>query len=200
VDVGRWAPDARERLQDAALALFSENGYEATTVAQIAERANLNRATFFRHFADKREILFGGEDVLGALFADTIRQAPDDADVSECLASALKAADAVMTPEQRRRAAQRRKIAEASVEVRERGLLKTAGIANSVVGSLLERGVEDLTARLGAEMLILAFSVALRSWIESATDEPFSQYSAAALARLRERTLQLGEDIPASPA
>jgi AcrR family transcriptional regulator len=198
--MGRWAPDARERLQDAALELFSENGYEATTVAQIAERANLNRATFFRHFADKREILFGGEEVLSGLFADAIRQAPDDADVSACLAGALKAADAVMTAEQRRRAAQRHRIAEASVEVRERGLLKTAGIANSVVGSLLERGVEDLTARLGAEMLILAFSLALRRWIESATDEPFSQYGAAALARLQERALQLGQGTPAFPA
>lgn len=198
--MSRWAPGARERLQDAALELFSENGYEVTTVAQIAERANLNRATFFRHFADKREILFGGEEVLGELFADAIRRAPDDADVSECLAGALKAADSLLTPEQRRRAAQRRRIAEASVEVRERGLLKTAGIANSVVESLLERGVEDLTARLGAEMLILAFSVALRTWIESAIDEPFSQYSAAAFARLQERALQLGKDLPAPPA
>ena len=63
--MSRWAPDARERLETAALDLFAENGYEETTVAQIADRAGLNRATFFRHFADKREVLFGGEDVRG---------------------------------------------------------------------------------------------------------------------------------------
>ncbi len=74
--MGRWAPNARERLETAALDLFAENGYEETTVAQIADRAALNRATFFRHFADKREVLFGGEDVLAGLFADAIRAAP----------------------------------------------------------------------------------------------------------------------------
>ena len=75
--MSRWAPNARERLEDAALDLFVENGYEETTVAQIADRAGMNRATFFRHFADKREVLFGGEDVLTGLFADGIRADPD---------------------------------------------------------------------------------------------------------------------------
>ena len=83
--VSRWAPDARERLETAALDLFVENGYQETTVAQIADRAGLNRATFFRHFADKREVLFGGEDVLTGLFADGIRAAAPAATVTECL-------------------------------------------------------------------------------------------------------------------
>jgi AcrR family transcriptional regulator len=75
VQVSRWAPDARERLEAAALDLFVENGYEETTVAQIADRAGLNRATFFRYFTDKREVLFGGEDVLAGLLAEGIRAA-----------------------------------------------------------------------------------------------------------------------------
>src|ERR1700677_5355772 len=99
VTVSRWAPDARERLETAALALFAENGYEETTVAQIADRADLNRATFFRHFADKREVLFGGEDVLAGLFADAIRAAPPGAALTECLQAALAAAGVVMTPQ-----------------------------------------------------------------------------------------------------
>src|SRR5215469_7084979 len=99
--MGRWAPDARERLEDAALDLFVENGYEETTVAQIAERAGLNRATFFRHFADKREVLFGGENVLAGLFADGIRAAPHEATLTECLQAALAAVEVVMTPHRR---------------------------------------------------------------------------------------------------
>src|ERR1700739_2289081 len=99
--VGRWAPNARQRLETAALDLFVENGYEETTVAQIADRAGLNRATFFRHFADKREVLFGGEDVLGGLFSDAIRDAAPDATPTECLRPASTAADAEMTPPQR---------------------------------------------------------------------------------------------------
>src|ERR1700730_12839066 len=101
VTVSRWAPDARERLETAALDLFVENGYEETTVAQIAARAGLNRGTFVRHFADKREVLFGGEDVLAGLFADAIRAASPDATLAECLQAALAAVEVVMTPHRR---------------------------------------------------------------------------------------------------
>ena len=103
--MSRWAPNARERLEAAALDLFAENGYEETTVAQIADRAGLNRATFFRHFADKREVFFGGEDMLAGLFGDTIAAAAPDATIIECLQAAFEAAGAAMTA-QRAKAAQ----------------------------------------------------------------------------------------------
>src|ERR1700735_5470533 len=99
--MSRWAPNARERLETAALDLFAENGFEETTVAQIADRAGLNRATVFRHSADKREVLFGGEDVLAGLFGDGIRAAPPGASLTECLQAALAAAGVAMTPELR---------------------------------------------------------------------------------------------------
>src|SRR5260370_24353495 len=96
--MSRWPPDARERLETAALDLFVDNGYGETTVGQIADRAGLNRATFFRHFADKREVLFGGEHVLAELFADGIRAASPDATLTECLQAALAAPDDAITP------------------------------------------------------------------------------------------------------
>ena len=68
--MARWEPNARERLERAALALFTERGFDATTVAEIADRAGLTKSTFFRHFADKREVLFGGQDLLVQLFSD----------------------------------------------------------------------------------------------------------------------------------
>src|SRR6202161_1580890 len=107
VPVSRWAPNARERLETAALDMFAQNGYEETTVAQIADRAGLNRATFFRHFADKREVLFGGEDVLAGLFADAIRAASPDATLTECLQAAVADAGAALTPHQAAKAGQR---------------------------------------------------------------------------------------------
>ena len=81
--VSRWAPDARERLETAALELFVENGYEETTVTQIADRAGLNRATYFRHFADKREVLFGGEDVLGVAVGFGVDRDGADAEAAQ---------------------------------------------------------------------------------------------------------------------
>jgi len=189
--MSRWAPNARERLETAALDLFVENGYEETTVAQIADRAGLNRATFFRHFADKREVLFGGEDVLSGLFADAIRAASPDATFIECLQAALAAAEVVMTPHRRATAARRVLVVAANSELQERGLLKRARIANSITAVLRERGADELTARLGAEMGILAFSVALGQWMEANDGEPFPPFATAALRDLQTRAAEL---------
>ena len=188
--MSRWAPDARERLETAALDLFVENGYEETTVAQIADRAGLDRATFFRHFADKREVLFGGEDVLAVLFADGIRAASADATLIECLQAAFAAAEVAMTPEQRARAAQRVLVVAASIEVQERGLLKHARIARSIRTALRERGADELTARLAAEVGMLAFSIAVERWMGSEKDEPFPLHAAAALSDLQVRAAE----------
>src|ERR1700761_2905458 len=155
--VSRWAPDARERLTDAALELFVANGYEETTVAQIAERAGLNRATFFRHFADKREVLFGGEDRLAGLFADGIRAAAPEATLTECLQAAFTAAGGAMDPEPPGRGG----AAAAGCGGAERGgggrrLRTPARTAGPTRAALRARGRDELTARLGAEVGMLA--------------------------------------------
>jgi AcrR family transcriptional regulator len=191
VTVARWAPDARERLEAAALHLFVENGYDETTVAQIADRAGLNRATFFRHFAEKREVLFGGEDVLAGLFADAIRAASPDATITECLQAAFAGAEAAMTPQQRAKAVQRVLILAANTELQERGLLKHARIARSIAVALRARGADELTARLGAEVGMLAFAIALERWMEADDDEPFPLHAAAALSDLQTRAGEL---------
>ena len=190
--VSRWAPDAREHLEAAALDLFVENGYEETTVAQIADRAGLNRATFFRHFADKREVLFGGEDVLAELFAEGIKAAATDATLIECLQAALAAAGVAMTPHQRARAAQRVLVVAANSEVQERGLLKHARIAKSISTALRERGADELTARLAAEVGMLAFSIAVERWMKADHDVPFAVHTAAALSDLRVPAAEIG--------
>jgi AcrR family transcriptional regulator len=192
VAVSRWAPDARQRLETAALDLFVENGYEETTVAQIADRAGLNRATFFRHFADKREVLFGGEEVLAGLFDDAIRGASPEATLTECLHAALAAADAALTPQQRAKATQRVLVVAANTEVQERGLLKRARIAGAISAALRARGADELTARLGAEVGMLAFRTAFERWMEADDGEPFALYAEAALNELQVRAAELG--------
>ncbi len=189
--MSRWAPNARERLETAALDLFVENGYEETTVAQIAERAGLNRATFFRHFADKREVLFGGEDVLAGLFAEGIRAAAPAATPLECLRAALAAVEVVMTPHRRATAAQRVAVLASASELQERGLLKHARTGQSITAALRERGVDELTARLSAEVGLLAFSVAFGRWMKANDGQPFAPLAAAALSDLQARMAEL---------
>ncbi len=87
--MSRWEPNARGRLEQAALELYVERGFEQTTVAEIAERAGLTERTFFRHFADKREVLFAGAGTLRELLVSAVAGAPASAAPIEAVAAAL---------------------------------------------------------------------------------------------------------------
>jgi AcrR family transcriptional regulator len=190
--MGRWEPNARERLERAALALFTEHGYEATTVAQIADRAGLTKSTFFRHFADKREVLFGGQDLLSGLFADAIRAAPPAASTADCLDAALQAAAAAFTPDRHDLAPQRQAVIAAHSELQERQLLKRARLASAMAEALCARGADDTTARLAAQVGVLAFSTAYARWAAPENQQPFTEIAHAALRDLRARATVLG--------
>src|SRR5579885_2356991 len=90
--MGRWEPDAVGRLRAAAMELFHTQGYDQTTVAQIAERAGVTARTFFRYFADKREVLFAGSEELQRAMVDGLMAAPEGAAAMEAVAAALDAA------------------------------------------------------------------------------------------------------------
>src|SRR5215469_13715779 len=76
-DMSRWEPNARGRLEQAALELYCERGFDQTTVTEISERAGLTERTFFRYFADKREVLFWGQEHLRDLYVRAIVAAPE---------------------------------------------------------------------------------------------------------------------------
>src|SRR5271169_521895 len=123
--MGRWEPNARGRLEQAAMELFIERGFEQTTVTEIAERAGLTERTFFRYFADKREVLFWGAGALQEILVSAIEDAPEDATPIEALAASLAAAGTLL--QERREAARRRQaVIAANDELRERELVKLA--------------------------------------------------------------------------
>ncbi len=191
--MGRWEPNARERLERAALALFAEHGYDATTVAEIADRAGLTKSSFFRHFADKREVLFGGQDMLVKLFTDAIRSASPSATTASCLAAALEASAAAFTAERHDLAEQRRAVIGANPELRERELLKRARLSSAMADALRARGADETTARLAAEVGVLAFSTAYARWATPDNREPFAEIAQAALRDLQARATALGD-------
>jgi AcrR family transcriptional regulator len=192
--VGRWPPDSRERLEQAALDLFGRHGYSETTVAEIAEHAGLNRATFFRYFSDKQEVLFGGEQVLSELFEHSVRAAPAGLSTAEYIERALRAAQSVLTAEQFPKAAQRAAIAAANPEVRERALMKNARMVQVIANALADRGVDALDARLAAEAAMVAFTTALGRWLAKQRFTPFAGYATRAWADVRESLRHVGED------
>ncbi len=144
--------------------LYGERGFEQTTVAEIAARAGLTDRTFFRHFADKREVLFWGAAALQELFVSTVASAPDSAAPIDAVAAALEAAGAALQ-ERREGARQRQAIITANAELQERELIKLAALASALAGALRQRGVADPTASLTAEAGIAVFKVAFERWV-----------------------------------
>jgi AcrR family transcriptional regulator len=182
--MGRWEPDAVGRLQQAALALYGERGFENTTVAEIAEHAGLTKRTFFRYFADKREVLFLGSEALEELFVTEVAEAPESAAPLDAVAAALDAA-AAMFEQRREFAARRQQIIAANPELQERELIKLASLAGAVAKALRVRGVDDPAAILTAEAGITVFRVAFERWVDEANRQPLQRLVRESLDELR---------------
>ena len=182
--MGRWGPDTRGRLERAALELYLERGFEQTTVAEIAGRAGLTERTFFRHFADKREVLFGGAALLQALIADAVMAAPGSVAPMEAVALGLEAAAAVF--EERAAYSRRRQhIIASNAELQARERSKLAALAGAVAEALRRRGVAESEAALTAEAGILVFRAAFERWIGEANPHGWTQLVRASLRDLR---------------
>jgi AcrR family transcriptional regulator len=192
--MGRWEPGARERLVVAAVDLFTEQGYDATTVAQIAERAGVTKSTFFRHFPDKRELLVAGQETLSRLLTEGIAEAPGNASPLEAVAAGLERASAAMGRVSREFAPRLKAAVAASAELQERDALKSVSLAAAMTTALVARGVPDPTAALAGELGILAFKRGYAQWSEGDRDpgDELSGYILAALGELRAASASLG--------
>ena len=182
--MSRWQSDARGRLEQAALQLFVERGFEQTTVAEIAKRAGLTERTFFRHFADKREALFGGTGALRDLLVRTLASVPNSAPPIDAVAAALQAAGSVLQ-ERREYSQQRQIVIAANAELRERELIKLAALASALADELRQRGVRDPVASLTAEAGIAVFKVAFERWINDTNQRDLPQLIRESLDELK---------------
>ncbi|HEY1319412.1 MAG TPA: TetR family transcriptional regulator [Streptosporangiaceae bacterium] len=182
--MGRWEPNARGRLERAALELYVERGFEQTTVAEIAERAGLTERTFFRHFADKREVLFAGADVLQELLVTAVAGEPDSVAPLEAIAAALEAAGALLQ-ERRDYARQRQAVIDANPTLQERELIKLAALASALASALRGRGVTDPAAGLTAEAGIAVFKIAFERWVNGAGQPDLPRLIRESLGELR---------------
>jgi AcrR family transcriptional regulator len=162
--MGRWEPNARGRLEQAAMELYAERGFDQTTVAEITARAGLTKRTFFRHFTDKRDVLFAGAGRLQELVVRAVTDAPDSLAPIAMVAAGLDAA-AAMIQERPEGAQVRQAVINANTELQERELIKLASLAAALADTLRGRGVADRTASLTAEAGIAAFKVAFGYWI-----------------------------------
>ena len=193
----RWEPNARGRLEQAAFELYVERGFEQTTVAEIAQRAGLTERTFFRHFADKREVLFAGAAGLEEFFVTALAGAPETATPIDAVAVALDAVGALMQ-EHSGSVRQRAAIIAANAELQERELIKLASLSSALAEALRRRGVTDPAASLTAEAGVAVFRIAFGRWISDADQRDLQYFMRESLAELKAVTAA-GAAAPAAP-
>lgn len=189
--MSRWEPNAADRLGQAAVDLFTDRGYEDVTVAEIAERAGLTKRTFFRHFADKREVLFGGQDAYRGLFADAIAGAPAGATPLEAIGAALAAFAVGFAAERREFLAKRQAVITCNPDLRERDLLKAAALTAAMSEALVKRGVKQPTASLAAQVGAIALGDAFVRWLQPGNRTSMAKLAEQALRRLGAATVDL---------
>ena len=182
--MSRWQPDAPGRLQRAALELYAQRGFEKTTVAEIANRAGLTERTYFRHFADKREVLFrGSKDLRDHLVQSTVA-APPGTPAFAAVAGALEGLSSFFD-DQREWSAHRHAVIASSPDLQERELLKRASLVAALTDALRERGENDATATLAAEVGIAAFHIAYERWVLDPEARSYATHTRMTVAELR---------------
>jgi len=182
--VARWKPSARERLIGAAIKLFSEQGFAATTVPQIAERAGLTTRTYFRYFADKREVLFGHENAAAEARA-ILAQAPPGLSSVEFIAWALGLMARERFDGHRNELRVIQSLINSDESLRERSLRKRE-MLNAVLGDGLQnRGISERQSRLLADVTVSALYIALDQWLSTEDDVSIDALALDALAALR---------------
>ena len=185
----RWEPGARDRLRAAALDLYANRGFEQTTAADIAQSVGLTERTFFRYFADKREVLFGGQDRFKQVFVDGVAAAPEHASALEAVAFALQEAAAFFPDENRPHSRLRYAIISANPGLQERELLKLAALADVMAGALRARGVAEDQSVLAAETGVTVFNVSYRRWMAEGESRSLGTIEADVLGEMRALTL-----------
>lgn len=188
--MSRWEPDARERLEQAAIELFLEQGFARTSVPQITARAGLTTRTFFRHFADKREVLFAGEEEIPELIKQQMAGAPAELGPMALVAAGLLTMAETMFAGRWEQLRTRRKVVDSDEGLRERELRKLAAMADAITEGFRARGCDELTSVLAARTAVTAFNVGVDRWLRADHEQPLGELVQETLSALRSLTAE----------
>ena len=184
--MGRWEPNGAERLVAAAIELYDERGFEQTTVAEIAKRAGLTERTFFRHFADKREVLFAGGHLLEDRIREVLAAMPAPTAAIDAVHDAIVAISQLLEERPLDFVQRRFRVIAANPELLERERLKLAALSAALANGLKQRGIKESAATIAAEIGIAIFHTAFTRWIEGSNRQRFSQIVDASFDELKE--------------
>ena len=191
--MSRWQPNARERLERSALELFVEQGFARTTVPEVTARAGLTTRTFFRHFADKREVLFGVEEEYPALVARLMADAPASLGPMGVIAWGLETVAATRFEGLLGYLRTRDAIIQSDEGLRERELRKLSVLSEAIRVGFLNRGVDELTSTLAAQVAVTVFDVAMGRWLDPTNQRDLAELIRETLGALRSVTADPAE-------
>lgn len=186
--MARWEPGTPERLQQAALELFASQGYEQTTAADIAASAGVTERTFFRHFADKREVLFRGQEAFADAFVSGVREAPEGAAPFDLVEAALRSSTAFFSDDRRGHSRKRQAVIDSHPPLQERERHKMSALSATLAAALRERGVAEPAATLAAESCTTVFGIAFVQWTRPGEKRSLADLALDVLADLRRLT------------
>jgi AcrR family transcriptional regulator len=172
--MSRWEPGAPERLAGAAMELYASKGFDETTVAEIADAAGLTERTFFRYYADKREVLFAGSEALEQQMIDGAAAAPQDATPLEVIQSAVAATAQYFPDDRRPFSTLRATVINANPQLAERELRKMGTLAAALAKALADRGIQEPAATIAAQSGVTVFRVSFAAWIGDGNAKAFS--------------------------
>lgn len=182
--MARWQSGAGERLAACALDLFLAQGFERTTVAEIASAAGLTERTFFRYYADKPEVLFAGQDEFEGVFLQGL-EAADSARPMDLVAAALVHAATYFPDERRDWSRKRNAVVTGNVALQERELHKMSALADTLTSALVARHVDPIPAALAAEAGVSVFRRSFSAWVADGETRPFAEIQRGVLRQLQ---------------
>jgi len=171
----RWEPNARERLERAAFELFAEQGFAQTTVPQITERAGLTTRSFFRHYADKREVLFGGDGEIPERIAMLMASRPPGLSLIELIVWGVQTMTREVIADQREDLKARRAIIQGDPGLQERELRKQLEVSNAIREALRDQGLDGVTASLVGKLATAISSTAQERWLDAPDDRTLAE-------------------------
>jgi AcrR family transcriptional regulator len=164
----------RSALREAALKLFAERGFEATTAEEVAAKAAVSVRTFFRYFPSKESVLFLGERPWSESFTDLFRQQPNSPGDLEALCAALVALTSQL-PRSRQSLLMYQRILATSPTLRGREQDQQRESAAKVAEAIAARrdlSRADEACHLLASLCVLMYRLSLDSWLAGPANVP----------------------------
>ncbi|MGY5777817.1 TetR family transcriptional regulator [Rhizobium sp. LEGMi135b] len=187
----------RERIESAALRLFLERGFEATTIEDITEAADVSKRSFFDYFPSKEEVVAAWQDGFARELIGAVAAQPEDASIVEVIEAAVNSAlrTAIADPQSLALAA----LIRNTPALCARDQLKYAKLEKKLADALFARGSSSQEERFRLGMLAAAVVTMLRiggeRWTQSPQDVSVEQFARTMFDELWAALADLGEQV-----